>query len=476
MRQSKGLHLLVLGLWILSVLFKPTAILAKTYDLEEVMNRALQKEESLDIQRSKIRTMRRRVSDSIRNYFPDVSLSWSQDSAKPNTLESTSQVSLVQPLWTGGRLGGVLQQNRAGLRSAKMQYQNQARGVLSDAINSYFNLLKYQSTVETQENLLSRSREALRLMKKQYRIGQATELELMDVKTRINSVQLDYKNAKNQFQSAKLRFNRLLERDLEATITARNGDFEVSYDTPSEITQKQIDQGIKKMLQRSYRLKRLRSEKRYYKQGVQLARANYLPSFNFRSQYTSEGESAFTQTRDSYYVGVDMKMFLFGHSLQTSHRDYGINRTQSEVNLTFFDNSPDIITTPIDSRRSVKNTGSLDVQTQQAEQRYQRALVKLNKTREKLKERLREMYFDLEENRLKVVNTIHKDQYRKEKLEVVRRQRKLGKATVLDLLGAVIAKANSRRNLIEAWYAYYRQQLHIDLLIGETRVRFFPND
>lgn len=474
---------------IMFSLFPGGVYASQAYDLQTIMNRALQVNNNLQIQREEISQMQRRVQDSFRNFFPEASLtlSYGEEDYMPfsplgQPYEYESQFRLAQPLWTGGRLTGVQKQNQAALQSAESEYHIRAIDTLEEATNAYFNILNRTAILEVRENIVSRAKEAYDMIRERRKIGEATRLDYLEVRDRYNQVVYERKQARNKLEEARLAFNRVIDQSLDSEIDVEIHEFQVKEDLPSEITDEQIEKGVQAGLDYSFAIQRIEKEVEYYRQGVQLARAHYLPEFHLEASQRNWGSDALDYEEDDYYLGVNMRMFLFGHSVSGDYTENfkedaeGDRERMAEASTTIrlFDNSPDIITMPIDSRASVENPSSLDVQTKQAETRYEQQKINLDMAKKNVKEELKNRYFDYAARRLNIEVALDHYDFKTQQAEVVERQRREGEATLIEFLDALIEQATARTELIRAWYEYYRTQFEIDLRTGEIDLNLYP--
>ncbi len=457
------------------VIFKPVSLWGQsptTYSFTEVLSRAVRMDRKLIAKREKIKTMRERYGDAIRNYLPEFSLSLQDiESRTPGALDSSSEMKLVQPLWTGGRLSGVLSQNKAGLRSSKLEYNYQAQKTVEEAAGAYFSLLEHQLNLERQTNLKMKVEEAYDLMKKKFNMGNTTRLKLLKTRQRKNEVTREYNQTKNNLSKAKLSLNKVLRRELDAPLRVKKGKFTGEDTPPERISNDRLKKAEKRILQHSFELRKARSEVKYYKYGVTLAYANYLPEFNLETRYRTEGESFFEGEQEEAYIGVNMKMFFFGHSVQSQYTSSEESGDKTTLNMTLFDNSSDIITTPISSRKSVRNVSSIDIQTQQAETRYKKAQNELKRTEKDATQTIRTLYYDLADKRLEIVNNIDKLEFHQENLQLLLTRQELGQATLLEVLDARIKKSNAKKSLIKSWLDYYFNRFKINLYTGQVDIQ-----
>lgn len=458
----------------------PSIALAKSYTLNEAMNEALRRSEQLQIQRNEILTTRERIDDSVRNFFPDVSVTVREDGSLPDNLDSAYEANMTQPLWTGGRLTGTYRQNRADLRSKRMEYQMVARDIIERVINAHFSLLRFRSAIEARRKALAQARETYEIVQEQRRSGDATELDMLTVQDRLNELRVGLQQAENNLKQARLDYNRLLKRDLTDTLTAQTGRFTLSNDTPPEITQQRIEQTSDELLRNSFRLRHLRAEVDYSEYGLRLAESSYFPELNFESEYNASGSETFENNEYEYFLGLNFKMFFLGHSIQSNARDRRLetndNFEEKEVTVSFFDNNPSSVQTDIDNRSAADNDDSLKVQNRTAQSRLDSARLRLENARDEELNRLRSLFYQLETDRLNIVKNRTNLRFQNKKLDVMQRRRDLGQANPLDLLQTTTDRFNAHRSLIESWYSYYNNKLKIDLASGRIEVQILSGE
>jgi outer membrane protein TolC len=148
-----------------------------------------------------------------------------------------------------------------------------------------------------------------------------------------------------------------------------------------------------------------------------------------------------------------------------SSNDY--NTRRYKMNLNLFDNSASIITTPLDTRKSVKNISSLSVQTRQAEQNLKEAVKTLELEKQNVEYGIRQTNQNIEKLKLefKIYNeTIGFQQKRVELAEV---KFKMGELKPVDLLTTYLDLYESKKQKLEVWYDYIFNNFTYKYLTGK---------
>jgi len=446
------------------------------FDFDQVLYRAIEVDDELENRRAEIELNEARYQDALREYFPEVTLTLEQQDhhdglfiEQDDHYEHSYNARLVQRLWSGGRLGGRLNQTRASLKAARLGYRMRAAEVLERAANAYFDLLEAQMETEIQSALRTSVEESYRVASEKYEIGELTRVELLEVRQRRNEVNRRHSRALNELQKARIRLNRVLDRDFEASIFVTRGEFDADQEPPEELTDQRRQQSRAQLLDHSYSIRQQEQEVVYAEEGVALAQAHFLPDLSAEVDYDARGDDTFGADEDDYYVGLSMEMFFFGHSVQSSYQRDDDDVESSEFTMTFFDNRPDI-THRISARDPVQTEDSLEVQTRQAEAMKTEAKNQLKETRKNEIEDLESLFYDWISERVDIINEIEELEYRDEQLHLTLTRDELGEVTILEVIEAQIAKSNAEIELMKSWFDFYFNQFVIDLMIGEVDV------
>ncbi len=136
-------------------------------------------------------------------FFPQISISASAGlggNAFSNLFDLSGKTiygigSLVQPIFTGGKLRGQLQLAEATKEEMVLSYQKTIAGAFRDVSNALIALNKQRAAREQQEKLVTAAQDAVRLARMRYEGGATSYLEVLTTDTNLFSAQLNLVNA-----------------------------------------------------------------------------------------------------------------------------------------------------------------------------------------------------------------------------------------------------------------------------------------
>ena len=99
--------------------------------------------------------------------------------------------SLVQPIFTGGKLRGQLQLAEATKEEMVLNYQKTILGAFRDVSNSLIALNKQRAARDQQEKLVAAAEDAVRLARMRYQGGATSYLEVLTTDSNLFSAQLN---------------------------------------------------------------------------------------------------------------------------------------------------------------------------------------------------------------------------------------------------------------------------------------------
>lgn len=121
-----------------------------------------------------------------------------------------SEVSIEQPLFTGGRLNRQIEAAAHQADAAGLMEEQERADVAFEVRQAYWNLYRAQITRETIESALAQVDEHLRDVQNRVEEGIALRTDLLSVETRRSEVLLDRVDAHSRVRVARLELNRLI--------------------------------------------------------------------------------------------------------------------------------------------------------------------------------------------------------------------------------------------------------------------------
>lgn len=216
-----------------------------------------------------------------------------------------SEVSIEQPLFTGGRLNRQIEAadhraNAAGL----MEKQEQAQ-VAFEIRQAYWNLYRAQSSLETLDAALNQVEEHLRDVQTRVDEGAALRSDLLSVRTRRSEVLLDQVEARSRIRVARLELNRLIGLPAETEIEP------VAPDETATIPYEMEDLTEQAMEQRPD-LNALSEQVKANEAEMSSVKSGWLPELNLVGRYVYARPNQYffaeqDQFRGSWEAGVSLR-------------------------------------------------------------------------------------------------------------------------------------------------------------------------
>ncbi|HLR91194.1 MAG TPA: TolC family protein [Balneolaceae bacterium] len=143
-----------------------------------------------------------------------------------------SEVSIEQPLFTGGRLNSQIDAAEHQAEASRLMEKQEQADVAFEIRQAYWNLYRALATREALETAVTRVDEHLRDVRNRVEEGTALRTDLLNAETRRSEVLLDRVDAQSQVRVARLVLNRLigLPSDTETEVIYPEGIGAVSYE------------------------------------------------------------------------------------------------------------------------------------------------------------------------------------------------------------------------------------------------------
>lgn len=275
---------------------------ANSFDLKEIKSR----ESVYDL----------KIYESLREYFPSLTFSYLRTEEtrlrEQDDRQSRLTVESEFPVYDGWRRG--LNYDVAKLNSllARNDYRIALNKLLVSVRSEYLNLLKLREAVSINRQTYERGVMQLTFIQKEYELGDATKLAVMEIEAKVREVELSVHKAMNDYESAVKRFKLLLRINRQVPVDIK-GDIDRDFIfVPVEgmVDEELISIAIKNR-------KEIESSEAQY----EISRINnlineqyYLPKITLGFNYSLEGEE-FPPRDKGWGVNLKMTSRVFGNTL-----------------------------------------------------------------------------------------------------------------------------------------------------------------
>lgn len=192
--------------------------------------------------------------------------------------QDTSQVSLKQYLYRGGRVINSIKYSNYNLEVAQSLLDKTKLEIIFDLSRAYYTLLLSNSYLQLNKSILDNSRQHLDYLKSLYDNGQASDTDILQAQASLTSVQQAYEASKTQVEAARALLNNLLFLDKDVLVVPST-EFKFA---PKDIA---FDQGFLKAMQDRPEIRQFEAQLKADKSAIEVARAEGRPEIYFSWDY-----------------------------------------------------------------------------------------------------------------------------------------------------------------------------------------------
>jgi outer membrane protein, adhesin transport system len=213
--------------------------------------------------------------------FPGVSVqsSTAQSSFSQNGATVVTTLRVEQPLWTGGRISGNIDSNKAKVAASEQAISEAEQELLLKTTNSFFNVIKFQKKIEiSNQNILEHQR-LLELIERRARGEVSSMSELIFAKARLDLAKSENTQFKNQLKNNIADLENYIGKPVDQLSLFRSG-----FNLPK--TEEEL---ISKTLEASPTLKRVEYEIEAAESDISVAKSSLWPQLSARSDQNYGG-------------------------------------------------------------------------------------------------------------------------------------------------------------------------------------------
>jgi adhesin transport system outer membrane protein len=200
--------------------WSPGALSAQT--LRVLIADSLAHHPAMHGQAAKIRGAEAGLTGARSQFFPTPSLSIERGDGQPGERESTGmQLSLTQPLWTGGRLTSQLMMAEADVLVAHAARTQLGEQIALSVIQIYGEWLANHLKLLAHQRSLASHQSLLKMVKRRVEHGAAAESDFVLAAGRLQSVEADVAAARSQAGAALAQLEALVGESLDAAEMGR---------------------------------------------------------------------------------------------------------------------------------------------------------------------------------------------------------------------------------------------------------------
>lgn len=255
------------------------------------------------------------IRESLRDYFPSLTFSYVQtDEVKQRSPDSrvsrlTAETELI--IYDGGRRGLNYDMAKLNALAARNDYRIALNRLVVSIREQYLNLLRLKNTAFIHNSTLEKAHMQRLFIKKEYDLGDATKLAVMEIEAKVKEVELNLKEANDAYETTLMEY-RLALRINRHTPLSIAGDIDKDFSIipvpdidPEELIAKAIR--TRKEIETSI-VKSEISIKNH-----EINRSYYLPNVSVGFNYSLSDED-FPPKEKGWGVNFKVTSRLFGNS------------------------------------------------------------------------------------------------------------------------------------------------------------------
>ncbi len=245
----------------------------------------------------------------------------------PSILDNyTTKLSLMQPLFTGGRISGTSDMMESNYEAAKSDYNKEKDQLVYDVKNAFWSYYKSLENRKAIEENIKMVEAHLKDIENMMVLGLATNNDVLRVKVQLSNARLLLIDAKNNVEISMIGLNNVMGIPV-------NQDTKIEAKPNSPTTQTwDLDKLIKEAIANRPEIKAMEYRIKMNESSITVSNASWFPQFSAGANYTySKPNSRIFPTvnefKGTWDVGITMTYDLWNWRL-TSHQT-----AQNKLNL-----------------------------------------------------------------------------------------------------------------------------------------------
>lgn len=391
---------------------------ASAQTLEEALASAYTTNPELLAERARLRATDEGVAQANAGWRPQItasgSASWDRttiDSSPVAITDGESEgearagtVSVVQPIFRGGRTIAGISQAKAAVRAGRAQLTGVEQGVLLDAVTAYTNVVRDDSVVQLSTNsveVLTRQRQAAQ---DRFDVGEITRTDVAQAEAALSAAKSQLTAAQAQLAASRSFYER--------TVGTVPSDLQTEPTLPA--TPATLDEAVANAIAANPTLIAAREGEALTRAGIDLAAGALLPSVSVTGQYQASRD----ETTDS--------------PLGESRRDIDAYSVTAGVSVPLYQG------------------GAEYASLREAKQLNSRSRLQVADADRQVREAVANAWNNLKAARDRVVSSEEQVKANEIAFEGVQQEAEVGARTTLDVLEAEQTLLNSRVSLVTA--------------------------
>ncbi|MCX7661625.1 MAG: TolC family protein [Candidatus Omnitrophica bacterium] len=209
-----------------------------TLSLEEVVSLVLRENPEIVLKKNQLEEAKIKIKEAKTNLLFNLDLNYLFSETRGfysrDTKQHNAQVSLRQPLYTGGKIINTIKLTQTGFEITEAILDKTKQEVVFNAVKAFYSLGLTKELVELNKEILENIKEHDNLLNIRYNNGQASDLEIEKLKTAKEEAEENLSNSLNQLQAYESLLKNLLflneEIKLKVIVDFKYAPEELAYD------------------------------------------------------------------------------------------------------------------------------------------------------------------------------------------------------------------------------------------------------
>ncbi len=290
-----------LTLFLIFIFILPLTLRAEeqSLTLDEAIVIALRDNRDILLKTEDIKKAKKEIAEAEAGLFPALNFigSWTNTAGyySKNLGQAAAQADLKQYLYKGGRTINTISQNKYKLEVSHSLLDKAKLELILNVKKAFYTLLLTQEFTSLNKGILENTQEHLNLIKERYKIGQASESDILNIEASLKNIWEVHQASLNQLDAGGALLNNLLYLNEDVRIKP-NAQF--TY----EAREVAYDEAFLKALSSRPEIKQYYAQIQADKKAIEIAKADNRPSIYASWDYYSHSHAAAAKGWNDYNV------------------------------------------------------------------------------------------------------------------------------------------------------------------------------
>lgn len=275
-------------------------------------------------------------------------------------------VSATMPIYTGGKLSGMIKQAKAGYKYAEVGVQKAYNDMRATVTNGYFNVLQADNMQKLGRESVERLTDHLKNVEAQYSVGVVAKVDVLRSQVELANAKQSLIQAENAYQLAEANMNKIVGLPMDTQLKldnllvyntyANDLDYCLGYAAEHRPELEQAKQGVEAA-----------------KGALRVAISGHMPQIAASASQAWSSDSWPGDEKDRWGVGVNVSMNIFDTGV-TQSKIHGAEADLAKAHETYRDTvdavNLDVRSNYLNMREAEKRIDTTKLAVEQAEEDY----------------------------------------------------------------------------------------------------------